>query len=123
MKKRRAGGAMIIDGPLTPAGTPASPIVLTSERDDNYGNPPDTNGDGSSTTPAANNWSYIHFTGTSNDAVCKLDNCKLLYGSSGPFDGWNTTLWITSAAPTITACTISKGTYGIRVDGNGTPFI
>jgi len=41
----------------------------------------------------------------------------------GPFDGWNTALWITSAAPTITNCFISRATYGIRIDGNSTPTI
>ena len=44
--------------------TSAQIVLTTLERDDNYGNPPDTNGDGSTTTPAQSNWSNIHFTGT-----------------------------------------------------------
>jgi len=123
IKNELGGGGFIIDGGLVANGTVSQPIVFTSIRDDLYGNPPDTNGDGSSTTPAQGNWTYIHFTGTSNDAVSKLNYCRLTYGSNGPFDSWSTTVWYTSAAAPITNCFISKSAYGIRVDGNGTPLI
>jgi hypothetical protein len=123
IKNELNGGGFIIDGGLVADGTPAQPIVFTSVRDDLYGNPPDTNGDGSTTTPAQGNWSYIRFTGTSNDLVSKLDNCRVTYASYGPFDGYATAIWITSAAAPITNCFITKAAYGIRVDGNGTPLI
>jgi hypothetical protein len=123
IKNQINGGGFVIDGGLIADGTPAQPIVFTSDRDDQYGNPADTNGDGSTTVPATANWSYIRFTGTSNDAVSILDNCRITYASYGPHDGWNTAVWVTSAAPTITNCFISKATYGIRADGNAAPII
>ncbi len=123
IKNQLFSGGIIIDGGLIANGTVSQPIVFTSERDDAYGNPPDTNGDGSSTVPGVNNWSYIRFTGTSNDGVDVMNYCKVLYASYGPFDGWNTALWITSAAPTITHCTFSKENYAIRIDGDSTPTI
>ncbi|MBI5710892.1 MAG: hypothetical protein HZC42_11400 [Candidatus Eisenbacteria bacterium] len=123
IKNQLGGGGMQIDGGLVADGKPDSLIVFTSERDDLYGNPSDTNGDGSTTAPAQGNWTYIRFTSTSNDAVSRINNARLTYGSAGPYDGWATTLWITSAAPTIDSVFISKGAYGIRVDGNSTPLI
>src|SRR5262249_43291989 len=65
----------------------------------------------------------IHFTDTSNDAVSKLHYCRITYGSQGPFDGWNTSLWITSASPPVTNCVITHASYGIRVEGSSTPSI
>jgi len=123
IKNQNGGGGLSIDGGLIANGTVGSPIVLTSERDDQYGNPPDTNGDGSTTSPTTASWGYIRFGPTSNDAVDVLNYCRILYASAGPFDGWNTAVWINSAAPTVTHCTISKATYGIRIDGNSTPTI
>ena len=123
IKNQLGGGGFIIDGGLVANGTVPSPIVFTSERDDLYGNPADTNGDGSITTPAQGNWQYIHFTSTTNDPISIVNHCRITYASGGPFDGYATSLWITSAAPTITNNFISKGAYGIRVDGNGTPVI
>src|SRR5262249_29302575 len=46
-----------------------------------------------------------------------------LYAGGQPSDGWNCAVRATSAAPTITHCTISKAIYGIRADGNSTPTI
>ena len=116
-------GGFIIHGALVADGKPDSLIVFTSVRDDLYGNPADTNGDGSSTTPAVNNWAYIHFTGTSNDAVSVMDHCRITYGSYDSNNTWSAGLWITSAATPVTNCFISQCTYGIRVDGDGTPLI
>ena len=123
VKNQLGGGGFIIDGGLVADGTPAQPIVFTSERDDLYGNPADTNGDGAIAAPAQANWSYIRFTATTNDAVSKLDNCRVTYASNGPFDGYNPGLWITSAAPAITFCVVSKAAYGIRIDGDAAPLI
>jgi hypothetical protein len=119
IKNQPGGGGFQIDGGLIADGKPDSLIVFTSDRDDLYGNPPDTNGDGSITTPAVGNWTYIHFTATSNDAVSKLDNCRVTYGSNSVEGG----VWCTSAAPTITSTVFSKLGYGVRADGDGSPTI
>jgi hypothetical protein len=123
IKNELSGGGIVVEGALVADGTPAQPIVFTSVRDDLYGNPADTNGDGATTVPATGNWNYIRFTATSNDALCVLDNCRVTYGTYSPFDNYPANVWVTSAAPTLTACFISKGYYGIRVDGNSTPVI
>lgn len=123
IKNQLSGGGIIIEGGLIADGTPAQPIVFTSERDDQYGNPPDTNGDGSITTPAQNQWTYVRFTATADDANAIVDHCRLTYGSIGSGDGYGPALWITSAAPIVTNTFISRVNYGIRVDGNATPTI
>jgi hypothetical protein len=119
IKNQQGGGGFQIDGGLIADGKPDSLIVFTSDRDDLYGNPPDTNGDGSITNPAVGNWTYIRFTATSNDAVSKLDNCRVTYGSSSTDGG----VWCTSSAPAITNTVFSRLAYGIRVDGDGSPNI
>lgn len=123
LKNQISGGGISIEGGLVADAKPESLIVFTSERDDLYGNPPDTNGDGSTTTPTQGNWTYIRFQPTTNDAVSKMDYCRITYGSSGPFDSWATSLWMTSASPTITNCFIFKAAYGIRADGDAAPII
>ena len=123
IKNELSGGGFVIDGGLIADGTPAQPIVFTSVRDDLYGNPPDTNGDGSITTPNTANWSYLRFTGTTDDANALIDNCRITYGSAGPYDGWSTSIWIQNSSPTVSNTFISKSAYGIRVEGSSTPVI
>jgi hypothetical protein len=123
IKNQLSGGGIQVDGALVANGTALNPIVFTSERDDQYGNPQDTNGDGSSTTPAQGNWTYLHYTDTANDVTCILNNCRISYASSQPYDGYAANIWITNASPTITNSLIFKGYYGIRSEGNSAPVI
>lgn len=118
VKNQLSSGGIIVDGGLVADGKPDSLIVFTSERDDLYGNPPDTNGDGSTTAPAVGNWQYIRFNPTSNDAVSVLDYCRLTYGSYFSGDSWSPVIWMTSAAAPITNCFISRANYGVRFDGD-----
>ncbi|HEV2105286.1 MAG TPA: hypothetical protein VGU27_06100, partial [Candidatus Eisenbacteria bacterium] len=123
IKSQLSGGGMQIDGALVANGKPDSVIVFTSERDNIFGNPADTNGDGSSTQPGQGDWTYVHFTATTNDAASRINWCRFQYGSFGPFDGYPNTLWITSAAPPVTNTLIFKSSYGMRIDGNSTPLV
>jgi len=123
IKNQLFGGGMVIEGGLVADAKPESLIVFTSERDDLYGNPPDTNGDGSTTAPNTQNWGFIRFQPTTNDAVSKLDYCRLTYGAYWPYDSWAPTLWMTSASPAVTNCFIFKTIYGIRTDGDAAPVI
>lgn len=64
---------------FTAEGTPGSPVVFTSIRDDRYGfgGTFDTNNDGDSTAPAAGDWSGFYFAHTSTGS---LDNIVFAYG-------------------------------------------
>ncbi len=123
VKNELVGGGFVIDGGLVADGKPDSLIVFTSVRNDLYGNPADTNGDGSTTTPTTANWGAIHFTATSNDAVSKMNYCRITYGSYLGGNSWPSNLWITSANTPVTNCIIEHGSYGIRIDGNAAPLI
>lgn len=121
LKLRHQGGGAGLDihGSLVADGKPESLIVFTSFADDLAGNPADTNGDGSISGPTTGDWSYIRYGATSDDGTSKLDYCRISYGS-----GFSAaSLWITSAAPSITRCTISNAIYGVLMDGNASPTI
>jgi parallel beta-helix repeat protein len=67
---------IIVNGSLIANGTSANPIIFTSFIDDAHGG--DTNGDGTATTPAANQWGAIWFNATSSDNT--LNHCWIGYG-------------------------------------------
>lgn len=69
-------GVLIADG-----GSDSERITFTSAKDDNFGNPSDTNKDGTQTFPAIGNWGGIVFENTSDDANCLLNFTRLQYGS------------------------------------------
>ena len=111
------GTGITVENVLDAEGTGPSPIVFTSYRDDNYGNPLDTNGDGH-TTPAVGDWNQIYFDDASVDASCKLTNDRLLYGGVYPY---YTEVECARANPTITGNTFSNCASAIRIDGPSTP--
>ena len=104
-----------VSGTLNASGTVGNLIVFTSVKDDIFGNPLDTNGDGSSTSPARNNWRGIFFEDVSVDAACVMDYCIIKYANEGVDSR--------SAGPLINHSTISDNTYGIYVEGNGNPRV
>lgn len=117
--KFRSYKKILVEGALVAEGTPDSLIVFTSEKDDYYGNPGDTNDDGSSTVPAHSNWASLNFLDTSDDAVCVLRYCVLKYGGYSSSGG----VELSNAGPTISHCLISDNYYGIECDGNSDPNI
>ena len=105
-------GALIANG-----GSGSNQIIFTSSKDDNHGNPKDTNKDGTQTNPIRGDWSGIIFEGTSDNTKCLLNNCQVKYASmSGRYytqyisGGAVTTV---NASPTITNCVIKDNTYGL----------
>jgi hypothetical protein len=110
-----------IDGGLSAQGDQENgAIVFTSLRDDNYGNPGDTNGDGAGTSPAAGNWYTIQFRSTADDAYNILNNCLIKYAGYSS----NGLVSFTNAGGVVSNCDLSDSyAYGIRCDGDSDPTI
>ncbi|MCK4312583.1 MAG: right-handed parallel beta-helix repeat-containing protein [Candidatus Cloacimonetes bacterium] len=107
-----------VNGGFKADGKTDSTIVFTSLYDDNYGNPGDTNGDGTSTLPAAGNWSRIHFQETSVDTFNLIDSCLV------KFAGGYGAITFTNAGGTISNSIISDiSSYGISCEGTSNPLI
>ncbi len=80
------GAGIYVNGGFKAKGTlAAGNVVFTSLKDDNFGNPGDTNGDGASSSPSAGDWSTIRFQGTSDDSFCKLDSCTIKFGGNNSY--------------------------------------
>ena len=104
-----------INGGLTINGTINAPVVFTDYRDDTYGNPMDTNGDGSSTEPSINNDYILNFTEISDDPNCKLNHTILKYQKYG--------VVVQQASPSIQNCIFENNNWGITMSGVSEPVI
>ncbi len=108
---------IVVQGKLVAVGTPDSLITFTSARDDSYGNPDDTNKDGTQTSPVVGDWGGIVFEGTS-DTSSIISYCRLKYGSL-PSTYYNTRyisggeITTVNASPTISNCEIKDVNYGV----------
>lgn len=72
---------LMVEGSLVAQGATSSPIVFTSLKDDDYGG--DTNNDGDSSLPEADDWKDIKFMAGSSGV---LDHIFFRYGSSQVLD-------------------------------------
>jgi len=106
-------GIFVADG-----GDDANRIVFTSVKDDNYGNPADTNKDGTQTFPAIGNWSGIVFEGTSDDDNCLMNFTTIQYASLNSYyiSGQHFSrgeITMVNASPVISNSIIKDCYYGV----------
>jgi len=119
-----------VNGGFKVDGTLANPVIFSSIKDDNVGNPGDTNGDGNGTAAAVGEGPGIYFAPGSDDTYCKLLYLKSYYGGSGyPKPYLNPTtgvIGIESANPVIDQVLLSNLSTtieGIGVYGTAAPII
>jgi parallel beta-helix repeat protein len=74
------GNAIYVDGALKVNGNSTEKVVFTSLKDDNEGNPYDTNNDGNASTPASRDWGTIKFRSTSDDATNLIQYAVIKFG-------------------------------------------
>jgi len=116
-----------IEGTFIADGTPTDKITFTSYRDDNNGNPADTNKDGSQTSPNLADWGGILFAPDS-DPASVLDNCVIKYANLynynyyGQYVGGSAVVTV-NASPTISNCEFKDIYYGISCFQASNPII
>jgi parallel beta-helix repeat protein len=114
-----------VAGTIIANGTLGSPIVFTSVRDDNYGNPFDTNKDGTGTSPAVGDFGSISMLPGSTGS--SFTYCKIRY--AGGINGYNSyqfdgaSLNFISASGTVQNCEIKDVKDGINCFLTANPTI
>lgn len=115
-----SSGSIFVDGGFKTDGTLSQKVVLTSIKDDNEGNPYDTNGDGNASTPAAGDWGSVKFRSTSDDSYCTLNNCRVKF----PGNTNEGAVTFENAAGKLKNSTLTNSSnYGVFCNGNSTPLI
>lgn len=111
--KTQSTDGIIINGKLTVSGTVGSKVVFTDYRDDTYGNPADTQQNGSATSPTTGG-PYILFNDVSDDAST-INYAIMRYTTDA--------IRLNSASPSITNSTFNYLNYGVTNSGVCTPVI
>lgn len=129
IKSNSAG--IFVNGGFRAKGTlTGGNIIFTSVKDDNYGHPNDSNGDGNGTSAAPGDWKTIRFQATSDDAFSLLDSCTIKFGGADAYDATNSywTNWgsvtFTDANTHISDCLITDAyNFGVRCEGSALPVV
>jgi parallel beta-helix repeat protein len=108
-------GGWVVNGALATTGTPAQPVVFTDSRDDSYGNPMDTNGDGTSTQPSISGSQRVTFNDVSFDSLSSLKNTVFRYTDGG--------VYLAQASPKILDCRFDQDNWGVYLTGVSNPSI
>jgi hypothetical protein len=117
--KCSSGTNIYVDGGFRILGAANDTVTITSIKDDNFGNPKDTEGNGSITSPANGDWGTINFRASANDAYNIIDYSRILYGGS-----YNLGLVTFTDAGGKVQNTLLSNSYfnGIRCEGASTPI-
>jgi len=125
IKCRNYYDRLVIQGKLVADASADSMITITSVKDDNFGNPGDTNKDGTSSVPEKTDWSGIVFEGTS-DTSSIINYCRLKYGSLS--NSYYNTRWIggglittVNASPNIWNTRLDNVVYGVYAFQSSNP--
>ncbi|MCB0806624.1 MAG: right-handed parallel beta-helix repeat-containing protein [Bacteroidales bacterium] len=128
---------IVVQGKLTADATSSEWITLTSVKDDNFGNPMDTNKDGTITSPSLGDVGAIIFA-SGYDPTSKMDYVRMKYAQANsyyyPNGGENHYIYTsavavinptvpTPAGPTISNCEFRDLTYGICCYQASNPII
>ena len=105
-----------VAGNIVAQGTALNPVVFTSFRDDDYGG--DMNGDGSTSSPQADDWTHIVIESTS--AGSSFENTLVRY-AGGSKAGYveEAGVLVDGASPSFDAITIEySNNHGLYLDGS-----
>lgn len=120
MKMNDNVGVWVNGGLYAKGNTASGEIIFTGIRDDNVGNPYDTNGDGQSSAPARGNWYTIRFQSTSDDGYCLLDSCQIKFGGG---NWWGAVTYTDASSILRNSTIINSAFYGVRCEGASLPVV
>jgi parallel beta-helix repeat protein len=100
--------------------TTGGEIIFSGIRDDNVGNPFDTNGDGQGSAPARGNWYTIRFQSSSDDGYCLLDSCQVKFSGG---NWWGAVTFTDASSILRNSTIINSAFYGIRCEGASVPTV
>jgi parallel beta-helix repeat protein len=129
IKGYSSGHQFIVQGTLNAIATADSMITFTSSKDDNHGNPGDSNKDGTITFPVIGDWGGFIFGAGSTGT---LDYCRIKYANVGSvaFSACSATEYISGcalgmvdASPVISNCEFKDLNYGISAYRASNPVI
>lgn len=112
--------SIFVDGGFKTDGLSTQKVVFTSLKDDNAGNPYDSNGDGNASTPEAGNWGVIKFCSASDDSYCKLDFTTVKYGG---LTGEGAVAFENAGGLLQNSLITNSSNYGVYSNGNSTPVV
>jgi hypothetical protein len=108
------GGKLNVNGGLSILGAVDNPVVFTDLRDDTYGNPMDTNDDGTASLPNVSG-TRIQFYDVSDDANSTIDNAIFRFS--------DVAIWLDQASPTLTNLIFNKDNWGVYLRGVSNPVL
>ncbi|HEY5500236.1 MAG TPA: right-handed parallel beta-helix repeat-containing protein, partial [Bacteroidales bacterium] len=112
--------SIYVDGGFKVDGSANQEFVFTSLKDDNAGNPSDSNGDGNATTPAAGDCGFIKYNSASDDAYNVINHALIKYSG---YTGQGGVAFENAAGILKNSTITNSSNYGVYCNGNSTPLI